>query len=264
MYLLCLVHQEAAGTPANLGGMIRLQWYYAQDEKAVGPVEEDEFRSLAADGAISASTLVWHSGMAGWLPCEVALAEDNAAGAGATTCTVCEGVFEPDEVIELRGTVVCGQCKPVFVQLLREGARVDTAFEYGGFWIRAGALLLDYVFLYVCNLMVLTLSGMTAAIGAEWVGAVAVIAAWFVQFLVPLVYGTFFVGRYGATPGKMICRLRIVRPDGEPVSYPRAFGRYWGTVLSGMTLGIGYIICAFDDERRTLHDMICDTRVVRV
>jgi len=34
-------------------------------------------------------------------------------------------------------------------------------------------------------------------------------------------------------------------------------------MLSGMTLGIGYILAAFDAEKRGLHDMICDTRVIR-
>jgi uncharacterized RDD family membrane protein YckC len=28
-------------------------------------------------------------------------------------------------------------------------------------------------------------------------------------------------------------------------------------------MGIGFIMAAFDDERRTLHDRICETRVVR-
>jgi uncharacterized RDD family membrane protein YckC len=30
-----------------------------------------------------------------------------------------------------------------------------------------------------------------------------------------------------------------------------------------MIIGIGYLMAAWDDERRTLHDLICDTRVVR-
>jgi hypothetical protein len=31
-----------------------------------------------------------------------------------------------------------------------------------------------------------------------------------------------------------------------------------------MILGIGYIMAAFDEpERRTLHDRICDTRVIK-
>jgi uncharacterized RDD family membrane protein YckC len=49
----------------------------------------------------------------------------------------------------------------------------------------------------------------------------------------------------------------------HPVSYGRAFGRYFGTWLSGLTLGIGYIMAAFDDQKRSLHDRVCDTRVIK-
>ena len=62
----------------------------------------------------------------------------------------------------------------------------------------------------------------------------------------------------------MALKLRIVRPDGSPLTYARAFGRHWGKFLSSITLLIGYIIAAFDSEKRALHDRICDTRVVRV
>jgi uncharacterized RDD family membrane protein YckC len=30
-----------------------------------------------------------------------------------------------------------------------------------------------------------------------------------------------------------------------------------------MILYIGYIMAGFDDEKRTLHDRICDTRVIK-
>jgi uncharacterized RDD family membrane protein YckC len=30
-----------------------------------------------------------------------------------------------------------------------------------------------------------------------------------------------------------------------------------------MTLTIGYIMAAFDSQKRALHDRICDTRVIR-
>jgi hypothetical protein len=43
----------------------------------------------------------------------------------------------------------------------------------------------------------------------------------------------------------------------------RAIGRYFAKLLSMLILGIGYIMVAFDSEKRGLHDMICDTRVVR-
>ena len=73
---------------------------------------------------------------------------------------------------------------------------------------------------------------------------------------------TWLIGKYGATLGKMACGIRVVRPDGSPVTYLRAFGRYWAKFLSGIMLLIGYIIAAFDAEKRALHDHICDTRVV--
>jgi uncharacterized RDD family membrane protein YckC len=47
------------------------------------------------------------------------------------------------------------------------------------------------------------------------------------------------------------------------MSYLRAFGRHFAKYLSAMILGIGYFMAAFDDQRRTLHDRICETRVVR-
>ena len=76
-------------------------------------------------------------------------------------------------------------------------------------------------------------------------------------------YTTYFVGKYGATPGKMICKLKIIRPDGTELTYMRAFGRFFGEWLSSMILYIGYIMVGFDKEKRALHDMICDTRVIK-
>jgi uncharacterized RDD family membrane protein YckC len=61
----------------------------------------------------------------------------------------------------------------------------------------------------------------------------------------------------------MACKLKVVTADNDRVSYPRAFGRYFAEILSGLILLIGYIMAAFDDQKRTLHDRICDTRVIR-
>jgi uncharacterized RDD family membrane protein YckC len=70
------------------------------------------------------------------------------------------------------------------------------------------------------------------------------------------------IGKYGATVGKMACKIKVITADGQPVSYARAFGRYFAKVLSSLTLLIGFIIAAFDSEKRSLHDHICNTRVV--
>ena len=80
---------------------------------------------------------------------------------------------------------------------------------------------------------------------------------------IAIAYETYFVGRYGATLGKMVFGLKVVRADGQSVSYGRAFGRYWASLLSSMTVTIGFIMAGFDSQKRALHDRICDTRVIR-
>ena len=42
------------------------------------------------------------------------------------------------------------------------------------------------------------------------------------------------------------------------VIYRETIGRY----LSGLILCIGYILIAFDNRKRALHDMLCDTVVI--
>ena len=75
-------------------------------------------------------------------------------------------------------------------------------------------------------------------------------------------YETLMIGKYGATLGKMAAKVRVVTAEGGKVSYGRALGRYFSKLLSGMICAIGYIMAAFDEEKRALHDRICNTRVV--
>jgi uncharacterized RDD family membrane protein YckC len=59
--------------------------------------------------------------------------------------------------------------------------------------------------------------------------------------------------------------LRVVGADGANVSWGRAIGRFFGEWVTGMIpFWIGYLIAAFDPERRTVHDHIAGTRVIRV
>ena len=77
-------------------------------------------------------------------------------------------------------------------------------------------------------------------------------------------YETWMVGQYGATLGKMALGLRVVQADGSPVSFLRAFGRFFAKILSQMICFIGYIMAGFDEQKRGLHDRICETRVIRI
>ena len=98
------------------------------------------------------------------------------------------------------------------------------------------------------------------------VGVVAGLGAAFsaVTLLVPMLYEVVFIGWRGQTPGKMVLGLRVIRMDGGDVDYVKSFIRWIGKIPSGLLLGIGYIMAAFTENKRALHDMIAGTRVVRL
>ena len=58
--------------------------------------------------------------------------------------------------------------------------------------------------------------------------------------------------------------MRIVRSDGRRVGIGRALGRELATVLSLILLLAGYLMVAFRNDKRALHDLIADTVVIRV
>ena len=47
------------------------------------------------------------------------------------------------------------------------------------------------------------------------------------------------------------------------MTFGRATGRYFAKIISALTLGIGFLMVAWTDRKRGLHDMIDGTVVVR-
>jgi uncharacterized RDD family membrane protein YckC len=165
-------------------------------------------------------------------------------------------VYFDDELIQFGDALVCGKCKPLFVQKLREGVAPAGEMVYAGVSIRFGAKFIDGIILSVVGFMIGLVAGL---IGGRTAGALVNVLSW----VLSMGYTTYFLGAYGATPGKMACGLKVVRSNGERISYGRACGRFFAEFVSSITLGIGYIMAAFDEEKRALHDRICDTRVIK-
>jgi uncharacterized RDD family membrane protein YckC len=55
----------------------------------------------------------------------------------------------------------------------------------------------------------------------------------------------------------------VVRPDGGPISAGTAVGRWFCYILDSLILLIGFMMAGWDDEKRALHDRICNTRVIK-
>ena len=76
-------------------------------------------------------------------------------------------------------------------------------------------------------------------------------------------YNIYFLGKNGATLGKRMVKIKVIRMDGSALGYGLATGRFFAYILSFCTMYIGFIMALFDKEyARTLHDRICKTRVV--
>jgi len=241
-----------------------MNWYYSQGEDRQGPVTTEVLRSLVERGELGTDSLVWNETFDGWkrlTEVELLVGREEEA-----LCSECGRSFPTAETVEFDGRRVCAECKPRFVQRVREGGLTPAHVHYGGFWIRFAARVLDGLILFFANaLLTLPFGGLmtfepNVEPTADILGATCLLSL--LQMAVSVGYEVGFVGAKGATPGKMVCGLRIVMADGGKLSYGRALGRQLATLLSSMTLMIGYLIAAFDDEKRALHDHICSTRVI--
>ena len=197
----------------------------------------------------------------------------GTVGGGETKpCFECGKLFSTQDMIRHGDTYVCANCKPIFMQKLAEGLPLDShGLRYAGFWIRFAAQFIDNIILtFVAGVVGLFFGlGMFAAMGAPTPAKIDIslmllkmLLNFLFVFVLQMVYETVCVGKWGATPGKMACKLEVVTPEGEKIGYARAFGRFFGKRLSDFTLYIGYIMVAFDPEKQALHDRICHTRVI--
>lgn len=239
-------------------------WYYAEGGQQKGPVEQSVFLDLVRRGTVRPDTLVWRSGMAGWQA--YGTVAEGAPSTGEAPCHYCGKVFPLDGMIDFNGTRVCAACKPLFVQQFKEDAETSAplARRYAGFWIRFVAYFLDGI---ICSsityAIIIPLSFAAGHNGSPGRVLAATGINMLISYGIALAYTAIPLVKYGATPGKMICGLQVIRSDGSALTYGRAVGRWFGEMLSSLVFCLGFLMVAFDKgERKALHDIICDTRVI--
>lgn len=253
-----------------------MNWYYAIAGKQTGPVDDAQLEALARTGQIHMETLVWREGMAEWQPYSTVAPPGMAsppAPAAQTTdanevvCAECNRIFPKDETISFGNVRVCAACKPIFMQKLAEGAKISGGLHYARVLTRFAAVFVDALIMQAVNfglgfLLGVSMAQRFGAHPADKTGAQFMVMGLGIAFAAA--YEIFMIGKYGATLGKMACKVRVVTEEGAKISYARATGRYFAKFLSAMVCMIGYIMAFFDDERRALHDRICNTRVITI
>ena len=245
-----------------------MQWYYAIDGERYGPVPHSELERLVQAGTVVSDTLIWRQGMNEW--------QTLAAVRAANPAWIAERRQDSPPSLE----VPAEEPSPLTPPLAFEAPAVEPeALVYAGFWPRCGAYLVDFflwwmvwqIFVGIVGTAYFPEAMAIAAHGAgyqpkpeelmvlvRFLGAACVIGlVW------SIAYDAIFLLRFAATPGKLLFGLRVVQADGRPLGFSRIMLRSLAKALVGLTLGIGFLIAAFDEHKRGLHDFICNTRVIK-
>ncbi len=149
--------------------------------------------------------------------------------------------------------------------------------SYAGFWKRFVAYIIDDIILSVAGVIIALplgaifglsfLSGASgdaesaapllalaaSAIGLAIVGVV--VASW-------LYFALMESSANQGTLGKMALGIKVTDLEGNKISFGKATGRYFGKIVSGMILYVGFIMAGFTEKKQALHDIMASCLVV--
>ncbi|MFN8287053.1 MAG: RDD family protein [Chitinophagales bacterium] len=127
-------------------------------------------------------------------------------------------------------------------------------FEYAGFGVRVGALLIDRILLGIAGTAIAW-----GGVSAFHFGTYSILG--FSGALQILYFAIMESSVKQATFGKMIVGIKVGDENGERLSFGKALLRNLGKIVSSIILGIGFLMAAWEERSQALHDKIAGTFV---
>lgn len=236
-------------------------WYYSDYERnRHGPVSANDLAQLHANGQLEPDTLVWREGLAQWQPWRSVA--DEVLG-DATRSAAASASYASPEYASASPAETRSPYAPPSAPLLRAGGvHRNHEVVYAGFWKRVAAYIIDAVILGVVGAITGAMIGGIMGVGGSNTLAIQAVVQLFSVAIGACYYAFFHASAHQATPGKMAIGIKVVRGDGQGISFLRGIGRYFAYIVSGLVLLIGLAMAGFTERKRALHDMMCDTLVV--
>lgn len=259
------------------------QWYYSDYERnRHGPVSAGDLADLHANGQLAPDTLVWREGLTQWQPWRTLVGEviQGAGRPAVASASFATASAAAPAAVGANPYSVAEPASPYAPPraVLHDAGDYyvgDGDVVYAGFWKRFAAIVIDsFVVGIIGGIVQMLLMGMFFGVGAGLGGDPASlfasgssIALLALVYLIPLglqavYFAMFHASGSQATLGKMAVGIKVTDEDGRRISLARGIGRYFATIPSGLILFIGYIMAAFTERKRALHDMIAGTLVV--
>lgn len=148
---------------------------------------------------------------------------------------------------------------------------IETASpKYAGFWIRFAASFIDGIIIGIPIFVISSILGIFSVFSSTDVNTNVykeslLILDLFLYVGTLMISVLYYAGMHASklqgTLGKVIVGIKVTDLNGRRISFGRALGRFFATILSSI-LYIGYIMAAFTQRKQSLHDMIAGTVVI--
>ena len=265
-----------------------MNWHYLENGQQLGPVTEEQFTQLAQQGVIRADTFIWCQGMEKWQrygelapasgAAEPAAVETRAAASGLhiqssaadasrpVSCSQCGAEVPASQMVNIGSAQLCPSCQAARARMMATGWGAGPV-EYANPFLRLGAFILDSL---IADAILLIVAFVVLSVAKAFFSdnkSVLAGAVLFV-FVFALWWGlNYFVTRIaneGQTPAMKWMKIRITGIDGGNISWWRALGRFIVIgLVNTFTLNLGHLVALFDKQKRSLHDIICGTIVIK-
>jgi uncharacterized RDD family membrane protein YckC len=131
------------------------------------------------------------------------------------------------------------------------------------FALRCGALLIDYIVIVLIPITFLLISRSLGNDGARLLNSELNDIGWLLAVLLCVANLAILPLVGGQTIGKMLTGIRVVTVDGSiPSAKVILFRQVIGYLVTGLTLGFGFLLAAFGVRSRALHDYVAGTTVI--
>src|SRR5713226_10045376 len=139
---------------------------------------------------------------------------------------------------------------------------------YAGFWLRFLAYFIDTLISCAIFIPVGIILGLIIVASGSDPDAADMLLVRFSTNGLSIVAGWLYFSlcessSWQGTVGKKVLGLRVTDLDGQRISFANATGRHFGKILSGLILGIGFIMVAFTERKQGLHDIMASTLVAK-
>lgn len=234
---------------------MQTNWHYLNGKgERQGPVDAERIAALLAAGELSNSSLLWREGLPEWTAISGLRAELGLPAAQVSAAATSNAYAPP------RASLRDAADEPV------DGEVVPAGFLRRWVALFIDQMVVGMVYYAVFFTLLIGFGAAGAGLGGEGFERAMLgvtLVAYPIYFLIA---GAYYVGFESsasqATPGKLLLSIKVTDAQGGRLSLGHALGRWAAAALSYLTLFIGFLMAAFTEQKKALHDYVSATQVV--